>query len=234
MQTVFKRYEEKYLIAEAQKNALLADISGHIVADKHSEYIVQNLYFDTENWDVIRTSIDNPLYKEKMRLRCYGEHVQESRLFLELKKKYEKVVYKRRVALPGELLSDNNVQDIVEKKPSQISRELQYYMKTNSVYEKMYLSYKRCAFTSAEDKGVRITFDTDIRYRMYDLELRQHERGISVLEPDQTIMEIKMWGGMPPWLVKALGDNKIYPVTFSKCGACYTKHVIMQQKGDVA
>ena len=234
MQNIFGRYEEKYLITYAQKTALLETISKHIAEDKFANYIVQNLYYDTENWDVVRNSIESPLYKEKMRLRCYGRQAYEAKLFLELKKKYKGVVYKRRAAFSNTLLSSNDVRDIMDQKSSQILRELQFYLKANSVYERIYLSYKRSAFTGVVDKDLRITFDTDIRYRIHDLEFTQPENGIPVLTPDQTIMEIKIERGMPLWLVHALGENKVYPISFSKCGTCYTDYIRKQQKGDVA
>ena len=222
MSSIFKRYEAKYLITKAQSTALLETLSTHMISDQFGEYLVQNLYYDTENWDVIRTSIEKPIYKEKMRLRCYGTPAKESDLYLELKKKHKGIVYKRRIAFPGLRLSGKDVRDIVAEEPSQISQELGFYLKINPVFEKIYLSYKRRAFTGTTDKGLRITFDTDIRYRLHDLAFQKPDLGTSILLPGQTIMEIKTLGGMPLWLARTLSKHKIYQTSFSKYGSCYT------------
>lgn len=234
MQNIFKRHEAKYLITKAQKALLLDTISQYVVSDKFDEYIVQNLYYDTENWDIIHRSIEKPLFKEKMRLRCYGLKTQDSKFFLELKKKYKGIVYKRRIAFSGMMLSDSGVRDIVEQEASQIAHELDFYLKSVPVRERMYLSYKRSAYAGTEDSGLRMTFDTDVRYRVHDLDFKQPDKGSPILSPEKVIMEIKVPYGMPLWLVQILSENEIYPASFSKCGVCYADYVQKQKATGVA
>ena len=228
MQSIFKRYEKKYLITREQYSALSEILPRYITPDKFGEYLVQNLYYDTENWDVIRASIEKPLFKEKLRLRCYGLRHQESKLFLELKKQYKGVVYKRRIAVPINACSGKTVRDIVPGETSQISRELDFYLKNNAVNEKIYISFKRTAFAGIEDKGLRVTFDTDIRFRLDRLDFLYPDEGLFILPRDKIIMEVKTLGGMPLWMARTLCENEIYPVTFSKYGVCYTNHILNQ------
>ena len=229
MQSIFKRFEDKYHLTREQGASIQEAIAQHMKPDEYGEYLVQNLYYDTDNWDVIRASLEKPVYKEKLRLRCYGVPDQDTNLFLELKKKYRGIVYKRRIAVPMTAFSQGTgtIRDIVSGKSSQISRELDFYMKNNAVYEKIYISYMRSAFAGIEeDKGLRITLDTDVCYRLDRLNYSTPGDGCyKVLPQDKTLMEIKTLGGMPLWLSHVLCENKIYPTSFSKYGACYIDHI---------
>jgi len=230
MQRIFQRYEEKYLITEVQREVLSRALLQYMVPDRFEAYLVQNLYYDTEHWDIIRTSIEKPLYKEKMRLRCYGEQNSDSKIFLELKKKYKGIVHKRRVVFSNIGLFGNEIGDLVAEEASQISHELAFHLKAKQVCEKMYISHKRCAFIGIADKGLRLTFDTDIRYRVQGLTFEQPDRGTPVLSSGAVIMEIKMPGGMPLWLARMLSEHKVYPTSFSKYGACYVDHMQKQRE----
>ena len=225
MQSIFKRYENKYLITLEQGAALQGFLPRHMEPDRFGEYLVQNLYYDTENWNVIRASIEKPLYKEKMRLRCYDMPKQEANVFLELKKKHMDIVYKRRIAIPFQSLSRRSVRDIVSGETSQISRELDFYLRSNAVSEKVYISYLRTAFSGTEDAGLRVTFDTDVRFRMDDLHFLRPGKGHCILPQDKMLIEIKALGGMPLWMSRALSEYAIYPTAFSKFGVCYTGYI---------
>ena len=51
-------------------------------------YNIYNIYYDTDNSDVIRHSISKPYYKEKLRLRSYYiPNNSNDKVFLELKRK---------------------------------------------------------------------------------------------------------------------------------------------------
>lgn len=227
MQSIFKRYEKKYIVTREQFASLDNVLSRHMAPDSFGKYLVQNLYYDTDGWDVIRNSIEKPFFKEKMRLRCYGEVNQENVLFLELKKKYRGVVYKRRMAIPAKAFPAGSVRDIVRDGASQIAREFDFYMKTNAVSGKIYISYWRTALVGAVDSDLRVTFDTDIRFRLDCLDYSRPGDGHFILPRDKIVMEIKTPGGMPVWLARVLCENKIFPTAFSKFGVCYTEHILI-------
>jgi len=237
MQNIFKRREKKYLITVEQGLALQRLIIQYMKIDQHGEYLVQNLYYDTANWDIIRKSIEKPLYKEKLRLRFYDEYNPKSKGFLELKKKFDGVVYKRRIDFPLGELKKRCIREIASAADSQISREIGFFLKHYQVSEKIYIAYKRTAYTGLFDNDFRITFDRDIFFRLYPLDsFNDYCPGIDrqIQNRDQLLMEIKTAGAIPLWLAQTLSKNKIFPLSFSKFGVCYTKHISKRQniKGD--
>ena len=232
MQSIFRRYEMKYLISEKQRVILMEALSKYMLPDQYGAYLVQNLYFDTERWDVIRTSIEKPAYKEKLRLRCYGEAAIDSSYYLELKKKYKGIVYKRRIELPARSLANRSVRELVAQSPAQIAKELGFYLHTNDVSEKIFISYQRAAFAGVDDPELRVTFDTDIRFRLNDLKFAKSGADRIILPDDKVLMEIKMLGGMPMWMAGVLSDNDVFPTNFSKYGVCYTDYIFQNLAGD--
>ena len=226
MEFIFRRQEVKFVLKEAQYSLLRDLIKAKIPSDSFGKYLVQSLYFDTDTWDVIRASIEKPVYKEKLRLRCYGVPDRSSTIFMELKKKYKSIVYKRRISFPMQALQLKTSRDIAAEENSQIGRELSFYFHTNPVEEKVHISYNREAFS---DNGLRVTFDTGIRFRTNFLDYQYPDGGLEVLPAGLTVMEIKTLGGMPLWLAQALGESKVFPTPFSKYGVSYKKYIL--QKG---
>jgi hypothetical protein len=229
MESIFKRYEKKYLVTREQAAALQDIFLKNMEPDHYGAYLVQNLYYDTENWDAIRESVEKPSYKEKLRLRCYGTHSDGADYFLELKKKFKGIVYKRRIAIPARSLYGGPVREAVSKDNSQIARELGFYLKSNAVSEKIYIAYRRTAFAGIKDDGLRVTFDTDMHFRMDTLNFTHPYTGHLILPENTTLMEVKTLGGMPLWMASALSENRIFPTTFSKYGACYTGFIMNKQ-----
>lgn len=225
-ETVFKRYEFKYIITSAQKERLLSRISQYISPDEYGKTTVRNLYFDTDNYRLIRRSIDKPAYKEKIRIRSYTKVEDNSIVFVELKKKYGSVVNKRRLPvtaknavkwLSGEAECEND---------SQVAREIDYFI---NFYKKlnpsMFISYDREAFFANENKNIRLTFDENILCRKSDLDLKVESYGVPILDPDEVIMEIKSFSAIPLWLVRVLSEEHMYKTSFSKYGTAYAKLV---------
>ncbi len=228
----FERSEKKYLMNEEQYTALRIVLEEHMVPDKYERYTVCNLYFDTEYDDLIRRSIEKPRYKEKLRLRSYGTVSDEDKVFLEIKKKYKGVVFKRRIVAPyGE------IRDYLENgtpPPSdhgQIFKEIDYFIHFYQCRPKLFLSYDRIALCGVgEEKGLRVTFDRNIRSRTDRLDLSIPPDGEPLLEDGQWLMEVKAPGAIPLWLSEAFTKLKIYPTSFSKYGRIYTKSKLRQQK----
>ncbi|MDR0668906.1 MAG: VTC domain-containing protein [Treponema sp.] len=106
MQTIFERYENKYLISRDQADTLVPFLSARMTPDRYASYSVASVYYDTPDYSLIRRSLEKPVYREKLRLRCYGSAGADTTVFLELKKKYKKRVYKRRIGLPYALARD--------------------------------------------------------------------------------------------------------------------------------
>lgn len=221
-QTIFKRYELKYLLTEKQKEKVLMALEPYMVLDQYGRTTIRNVYLDTENYRLARRSIENPAYKEKLRIRSYKRAEPGSTVFVELKKKYQKVVYKRRIALP-----EREAMEWVTGKRhcrtySQIASEVDYFLQYyGGLGPAVFLSYEREAFCSKDQSDFRITFDEKILCRREHMSLECGAYGIPLLPRGQTLMEIKCSGGVPLWLLGVLGQEKIYKGSFSKYGTAY-------------
>ena len=220
-QTVFKRYELKYMLSRAQRDRLLDVMAPYMRADSYGKTTIRNLYFDTDTYRLIRRSIEKPVYKEKLRLRSYAKVGEGDTVFAELKRKYNGVVYKRRMALKE---SDAVEWLSLGKSPcdTQISREIDYFLKYyGSLHSTVFLSYDREAYYSVNDGSFRITFDDNILARDTDMSLCNDVYGNPLLDGDKILMEIKCSGGIPLWLTEFLSKEKIYKTSFSKYGEAY-------------
>lgn len=225
-QEVFKRYEKKYILTERQYGVLIGQAGSDLVMDQYGMHTICNLYLDTPDYEWIRTSLEKPVYKEKMRLRCYGaEAGDDSRVFLELKKKFESVVYKRRAELSLKEAEDYLCFGVKPDGQGQIFRELDYTKRRCGVKPVVYLSYRRTAWTYGPDPDVRVTFDRDIVGRTDEVSLRTRAWGKRILGEGLVLMEVKVPGAFPLKLSRMLAENAIYPVTFSKYGVFYSDYV---------
>ena len=220
IQNSFQRVEVKYLLTISQYLALRRGMAAYVKPDVYSRYTICSIYCDTEDFSLVRTSLEKPVYKEKLRLRSYGVPGGRDTAFVELKKKYDGVVYKRRVTVNaaeaaksvsrGKLLGDD-----------QISREINWFLHVWKPQPAVFIGYDREAWAGVEDPELRITFDTNLRGRSWDLDLRAGDFGELILPRESILMELKFTGGAPLWLSHLLSENGIYPTSFSKYGSYY-------------
>lgn len=227
IQTVFKRYEKKYMLTAKQKEKILQAMQEYMELDKYGRTEIRNIYFDTDNYRLIRRSIDRPTYKEKLRVRSYGGATEDSRVFVELKKKYDGVVYKRRLGLPYSSAMSWLAGETECPVDSQIAREIEYFLKYyGNLRPTAFLSYEREAYYEKNGGSFRITFDDTILFRTSDISLTADAYGEPLLEDGCVLMEIKCSGGIPLWLVRVLSEEKIYKASFSKYGTGYTRLIL--------
>lgn len=224
--TTFKRKEIKYKLTEAQYEKFREIVDLYMMPDEYGESTICNIYYDTENYDLIRNSIEKPVYKEKIRLRSYGVPEAGDPVFLEVKKKFRGIVYKRRVILSLEEAYDSLQKEQLKEEHGQIGRELSYVLQHYHVKPKVYLAYDRLALQGKEDPSLRMTFDFRIRGRLDRLDLAFGDEGEFLTEEDMVIMEVKAGDALPLWLVHALEELQIYPCSFSKYGTLYKQKII--------
>ncbi len=230
---VFNRYENKYLLDEktyARMQTRLADYMELDAYNKlHETYAISNLYYDTEDANLIRTSLSKPKYKEKLRLRAYGVPEMDSIVFLEIKKKFSGLVNKRRTELTLTEAYDFVQTGVLPAEQPymnrQVLREIQYFLACYDLKPALYLAYDRRAYFGIGQHDLRISFDTNIRTRRHDLRLEAGDTGTPLLRDDQWIMEIKVAQSIPVWLSRLLASYNIYPVSFSKYGTEYKQLV---------
>ena len=223
-QLVFSRKEMKYFVPIDRFYDFKAEIDKHMKADEYGEYAACNVYYDTDVFNLIRMSLDRPMYKEKLRMRSYGVPGPDSKVFLEIKKKFDGMVYKRRETLTYTQACDFLDRGIYPvEHDSQIMRELRYFMQLHKPKPTLYLSYDRMAFKGIAEKDLRLTFDSNIRYRFENVHLHEGNYGETLLPPDMHLMEIKMSTAMPLWLTGLLDQYQIRRTSFTKYGRIYEK-----------
>ena len=220
--SIFQRFEIKYMLDSRQRAIVERAFQGRMRPDPHGESTICNIYYDTPDYRLIRDSLEKPVYKEKLRLRSYGRVMPEEKVFLELKKKYRGVVYKRRM----ELAEDQAVAYMAGQSAlpydCQIGREIDYFrLFYRELEPAVYLCYDRSPWFSAEDPNLRATFDKNIRWRQEDMQLSAPIGGDALLLPHQSLFEIKTAGAIPLWLVDALEKAGARKASFSKYGEAY-------------
>lgn len=223
--STFERQECKYWVTPAQMRAILDIGKKYITPDEYGQYEIRSVYFDTDDFALIRASIEKPPYKEKLRLRSYGKADDSSAVFLELKKKYMGVVYKRRADLTL-AQSDVLLREGVPPRDTQILREIEAFRTRFHVSPKAFIAYERTAFCGANDPDLRVTFDSNIRFRRHTLRLDRDAEGISLGLPGMLLMELKVAKAFPLWLSWALSNQRVFPASFSKYGDAYTNYIL--------
>lgn len=225
VQKSFRRTEKKYLLSAAQYEQLRCELAPHMEEDEYGLSLIMSLYYDSESFDMIRRSLEKPTYKEKLRLRSYGVPKDDDRVFLEIKKKCEGVVYKRRVTLTAAEAADYLGGGEKPQGKGQIMEEIHWMRQRYAPKPVALISVDRLALFGKEDRELRVTFDFAPRARTEDLDLRLGDRGELLLEEGFVLMELKVAGAAPLWLTEILSRMKLYPRSFSKYGTCYGREL---------
>jgi SPX domain protein involved in polyphosphate accumulation len=232
MSQVFNRYEKKYLLDEDTYHRVQERLAGHMVADKFGDgdgsYVIHNLYLDTDDDWFIRDSLQHPRYKEKLRLRCYGELDNRSPIYFEIKKKVNRRVNKRRVILTmPEIMTfiETHQPPADSDQNEQVLKEIAYILDGKSPYPKVMLSYDRKAYFVPQDNDLRVTFDTNIRARRTELDFDHESYGRLVLPPKKYIMEVKFGYAYPLWLARVFSELGLSRINYSKYGNEYRQYL---------
>lgn len=237
---VFNRYEKKYMIDDDTYRMLLEELPKHMKGDKYNKdkefYTICNIYYDTPSDELIRRSLDKPIYKEKLRLRSYGVPNPDTNVFLEIKKKYNGLVNKRRTTLRLEdayrFVETGNPPIDDAGYNQQVINEIKYFLHVyRELSQKVYIAYDRKAFFGVNEPDLRVTFDTNIRTRRENVKLEAGDYGDGILEAGKWLMEIKSINSMPLWLTEILNENEIKGKSFSKYGTEYTN--TLKYKGEL-
>ena len=225
IQSCFERYEKQYCLSIRQQRFLMERMRPYMQKDEYGEYTICNIYYYTDARRLIRSSMDKPVYKEKLRVRSYGVPEEGDRVFVELKKKFDGIVYKRRITMPvcevDGFLSGRSGDDF-----GQIGREIRYFQSFYRTAPKVFIGYDRTAFAGTDDPELRVTFNTKLRWRTSKLDLAYGDQGMLLLPGGEVLMEVKMPGACPLWLSRLLSEAGAFPTSFSKYGACYSGSIL--------
>ncbi len=232
--TVFQRYEKKFLMNQTVMGQLLPVIARHMDPDKFCRngqtYHICNLYFDTDQDDVIRESLQHPFYKEKLRLRSYGlPQSPDTPVFLELKKKVNRIVTKRRAKLSygaaAAFLQTRAIPAGADYMTRQVLGEVAYYLSHKDVAPTTLISYDRMAFFDRTDRNFRLTFDSNLRHLRGDASFHHGREGELLFPEDFRLMEVKVSSAYPKWFADLLSEHRVFPHSFSKYGVAYKTYL---------
>ena len=234
---VFNRYEVKYMLSTDQNDAVIEALLDQMNLDPYNAggkyYTICNIYYDTEDNTLIQRSLSRPPYKEKLRLRGYGVPKPGDIVFLEIKKKYKGIVNKRRSCIELEeakrYMETGVLPEFQPYMNRQVLREIDYFTHIYDLKPKLYLAYDRLAFFDKSDSGFRVSFDTNIRTRRYDLSLDAGDHGQKMLKDDLWLMEVKIDKNLPLWFAHLLQENKMYNSSFSKYGTEYARMIASER-----
>lgn len=151
---------------------------------------------------------------------------ENGKVFVELKKKYNGVVYKRRITTQAVRVEPFLCGLEPDRIYGQIGQEIAWFQKFHRTQPRVFIAYDRTAFAGTEDPELRITFDANMRWRETDLDLRLGDFGEPILSTDKILMEVKMPGVCPLWLSRLLSEAGVFPTSFSKYGTCYREHIL--------
>ena len=232
---VMQRIEMKYVLNKAQLEYLKDALKEYMKVDQYGQTSIASIYYDTPDFRLIRTSIEKPVFKEKIRLRAYGLIKENDNVFLEVKRKADGLVYKRRKTVTEEMANKFFNDECDKKCEDQIGKEIMYF---KNYYKKLIpafmVIYDRTAYEEI-DGDLRLTIDENPRYRTEYLDLHTSMEGTPLLDEGSAILEIKVQEVMPLWLAKILSEGKIYKTSFSKVGEAYKKEILnkLERKNNI-
>lgn len=226
-QTLFARQEQKYLLTPAQHTQLVRAIAPHMHPDAYGQHTIQSIYCDTDDYALIRQSLDKPAFKQKLRLRSYGTPTEDADVYLELKKKLRGTTYKRRLPMTLAQARAYLLRGIApQTEDTQTLGELDWFIARMRPQPRVLIAYDRIAYVGRADDTLRLTTDASIRWRATRLDLGLGDSGSLLLPAGTRVMEIKTQSALPLWLCEALSDLRIYPQSFSKYGTVYRRHLL--------
>jgi SPX domain-containing protein involved in vacuolar polyphosphate accumulation len=235
---VFNRHENKYLMDNQSFLEIYNRLLDYMELDEYNQnnqfYSISNLYFDTDQHSIIRTSLAKPKYREKLRLRAYGVPKQDAKVYLELKKKVFGLVNKRRTGLTleeaYEFVRTGVEPELRPYMNKQVIQEIKYFLGRYELQPKVYLAYDRIAMFCKNNRDLRITFDTNIRSRRYDLRLEAGDHGELLMAQGQWLMEVKAEKTVPVWLAQLLSELGMFRTGFSKYGNEYRMNIRQEER----
>lgn len=231
LKNVFQRRETKYLLTYADYHELQKELAPYMGVDEYGKHTIISIYYDTNDFQLIRWALEKPDFREKFRVRSYGTPQDETLVYLEIKKKVNKIIYKRRLALPYEEAHDfqHHFTDFSLRglQDQQIKQEIQWLMRRQTLQPQVMIAYDRIAMKAFDESlaEFRITFDFEIRFRTDELDLRKGAHGQRVAPELDVLMEVKALGAYPLWFSKILSQLGIYQGNFSKYAQTYQRYL---------
>jgi hypothetical protein len=193
----------------------------HAAAD--GRYTLSSLYYDTPAKDCFWAKLDGLKFRRKLRIRHYEQPTpmtDGTTVFVEVKQRIDRVTQKRRAVLPyGDALDlciERIVPDCVERDQAVVVEAFELVVRHN-LQPSCITTYQREPWIGGDyDPGLRLTIDTDLRYRVHDLWLDSKHPGKVMFPPQYAALEIKANDRVPYWLTHLVARNNLQLTRMSK------------------
>ncbi|MFW9821957.1 MAG: VTC domain-containing protein [Candidatus Thorarchaeota archaeon] len=230
-QKYFNRFELKYQISFKERDRIISLIRPFMRLDTYVNnnfnYEVRSLYFDSNFHHSFLEKRDGVAIRKKLRIRYYPSFLNDTQqyAFIEIKKKLNDNVAKRRIYIP---LKDSlrfldshhrDTKQFFENASDQDKstlKEIWFLNKRYNLKPVCIVSYKRQPYVSKFEKTFRITFDTDLKVRRYNLDLRFGGGSKYIVPPNICVMEVKFNNIIPKWAIKIIQKNDCVQYKISK------------------
>ncbi|MDK2831405.1 MAG: hypothetical protein PWQ75_1157 [Methanolobus sp.] len=224
----FNRFELKYLLTMEQTREFKQQLEAYMFPDQYAwnsgDYVISSLYYDSPDLQCYWEKIDGLKFRKKLRVRIYETEesiTEDSIVFVEIKQRYDKTIQKRRIAIPYRdamaLCDEHRLPDEYDERDRPVMEEVLGMIEERNLQPTLITSYFRHAYTGTEfDNGLRVTFDSNIRYRVNDLDLASKQLGRYIVSPDRVILEIKVNERVPYWLTELIAQNNYRLIRISK------------------
>ncbi|PIS29783.1 MAG: hypothetical protein COT43_03045 [Candidatus Marinimicrobia bacterium CG08_land_8_20_14_0_20_45_22] len=246
--TKIRRYELKYTITESVAGEIRDYIRNICVLDKHAatgknHYIVNNLYFDTNDLRFYYDTKFHKLTRFKARARYYGLKSDKD-IWPEIKYKHANVIWKVRKKISTREWADQFSPQIFGYLLNDVRprvntfEEVVYWFDARPI---SHVRYIREPYVSVQDNYGRITFDRELCYRKIDgsLNLDYDERDMLYYDDPMTthnpqslvLLEIKTETLVPYWVIQMIKMFGLVQRPFSKY--CYSIDNMLERNAPV-
>lgn len=227
------RYERKYLVPNDRLESLRKRIQPFVSRDPYAppmgdgtfQYTVRSVYFDTPGFNSLYEKWEGVEIRKKLRIRGYDQKDDNSRVFLEVKRKKGDRIWKTRANVPYSKLDEiltlgfvNGVSDEIKGSNEVEARKFLFNMHRFGYRPVNLISYDREPFQGVFEPGLRITFDKNVRAKMWpSLSELYSEAGLRLVWKDHFILEIKYFGEkMPSWIRSVVQEYGLRHEALSK------------------
>lgn len=229
------RYERKYLVPNDMMDALRKRLMPFVTPDNFTsenerginEYTVRSIYFDSPTLISYYEKGDGIMFRRKFRIRGYDDYIGGCKVVFEIKRKIENRIRKHRAFMLFDdvesVLATGDVEKYVikdknYKKAVDDARRFFFHVVKYQFKPTVLIVYEREAYQGKFDSGTRITFDKNIRSRIYpEMKELYSNDNLKYLFSSHFILEIKYYiDDMPQWAKTIVDEFKFRHEALSK------------------
>lgn len=222
----FNRFELKYLLPLDVAETLKHEFRKYMSTDSHGKegkYELSSLYYDSEDYRFYWEKLEGIKFRRKLRIRTYRDEKQlkdNSIVFLEIKQRVDRVTQKRRAPMKYKdalLFCNHGIVPKHEERDRPLIEEVETMLNLYQLKPSVITTYDRHAFVGYDhDLGLRITFDSDVKYALRDLNLANNNPDGFIIPPNFIIMEIKTNERIPYWITEMVSAHNFRLIRISK------------------